>query len=140
MQYGRASICVNVCAYHQPRRSSTGGGLQLVIPPNLRSRSRSPADQQRARLEAMASQMAKDKEEHEKRMAEERKEIAALKAKVQENNKARQMQKQKQEEALRAAREEEERMAEEEEERQMSLALIESRKAFDKEAQRNKEE
>ena len=36
-------------------------GLQLVIPPNLRGRSRSPADQQRARLEALASQINKER-------------------------------------------------------------------------------
>ena len=99
---------------------------------------RSQADQQRARLEALAEQMAKDKE-HEKRVAAQKKQIAAMGRQVQENKSMRQIQKQKQEEALKVAREEEKRLLEENE-RELNLVLLESRKAYDEEAQRHRNE
>ena len=113
-------------------------GLQLQIPLNLRGRSRSPADQRRARLAALAAQMAEEKEEHERRMTAERLQIAALGRQLEEKKRMRQAQKQKEEEALKAAREEEKRQ--EEEERQLNVALSESRKAYDEEALRIQKE
>ena len=70
-------------------------GLQLRIPQNVRGRSRSPADQQHARLAALATQMAKEKEEHERRMAAQRQQIAAMGRQVQDNKRMRQPQKKK---------------------------------------------
>ena len=113
-------------------------GLQLQGPLNVRGRSRSPADQQRARLAALAAQMAKEKEEHERRMTAERLQIAALGRQLEEKKRMRQALKQKEEEARKAAREEEKRQ--EEEERQVNLAILQSRKAYDEEALRSQKE
>ena len=119
-----------------PTPTATQDELQLgadassLIPPILPNQTThltSLADQRHARREALAEQMAKEREDHEKRMAAERRQIAAMKHQIQKNEeKRRQLQMQKEEEALKAAREEERRL-EEENERQPHQALLESR-------------
>ena len=58
--------------------------MQLQIPANLRGRLRSPAEQHRAHLEALAKQMA-ERKDHERRAAAQRRQIAAMDRQVQEN-------------------------------------------------------
>ena len=85
-----ASVPASTTGQDKLLLGAEASGLQLQVPLNVRGRSKSPADQQRALLEAQAAQMAKEKEEHEKRMTAQRQQIAAMGHQVQENKKMRQ--------------------------------------------------